>query len=110
MPSQHTTHSADSAALAHAPDEAPERLPTEEIVGRYRTRIERLDAAGLAQGKVIKTLLAPDWSTAEARGIEPAATLEQIAVVGALPGEIVEVEARWWLPWQRRKRKRLKPP
>jgi 23S rRNA (uracil1939-C5)-methyltransferase len=107
MTSQHTTHTTDSAAFAHPLDEAPERPPITAIIG---ARIEWLDAAGLAHGKVFETLLAPDWSVAEARGIEPAAPLEQVAVVGALPGEIVEVEARWRLPWPGRRRKRLKSP
>jgi 23S rRNA (uracil1939-C5)-methyltransferase len=82
----------------------------EEVIGRYRVRIERLDSGGLAHGEVIETLVAPDWSAAEASGIEPATPLEQVTVVGALPGEVVEVEARWRLPWPGRRRKRLKPP
>jgi 23S rRNA (uracil1939-C5)-methyltransferase len=110
MTSHHISHPADSAAFAHARDEATGRPPITEIVGSYRVRIEWLDAAGLAHGNVVETLRAPDWSTAEARGIEPAAPLAHAAVVGALPGEIGEVEARWRLPWPGRKRKRLKPP
>jgi 23S rRNA (uracil1939-C5)-methyltransferase len=107
MTSQHTT---DPAFNAHLPANASERAPIEEIAGRYRARMEYLDAAGLAHGEVIETLLAPDWTAAETRGIEPAAPLERVLVVGALPGEAVEVEARWRLPWLGRKRKRLKPP
>ncbi len=82
----------------------------EEVVGRYHARIERLDAAALAHGAVVETRLAPDWSAAEARGIEPVPPLEHVAVVGALPGEIIELEARWRLPWPGRRHKRLKPP
>jgi 23S rRNA (uracil1939-C5)-methyltransferase len=107
MTSQHT---ADPATGAHSLSGVPERPPIEEIIGRYHARIERLDAAGLAHGKVIEIPLPPDWTAAVAHGIEPAAPLEQIAVVGALPGEVVEVEARWRLPWPGRRRKRLKPP
>ncbi|HEY7020683.1 MAG TPA: class I SAM-dependent RNA methyltransferase [Ktedonobacterales bacterium] len=107
MTSQHT---ADSGTSDYPSIEAPERPPITEIIGSYRARIEWLDAAGLAHGTVIETLLAPDWSAAEARGIEPAAPLEHVAVVGALPGEVIEVEARCRLPWPGRKRKRLKPP
>ncbi|HEX3270516.1 MAG TPA: hypothetical protein VHR15_07690, partial [Ktedonobacterales bacterium] len=110
MTSQHTTHTTDSAAFAHASDEAPERPPLTEIIGGYRVRIERLDAAGLAHGEVTTMLSAPNWTTAAAHGIEPAAPLVRVAIVGALPGEVVEVEARWRLPWPGRKRKRLKPP
>ena len=107
MTSQHT---ADPATRAHSLSGVPERPPIEEIIGRYRARIERLDAAGLAHGEIVTTIVAPDWSVAEARGIEPPAPLAYIAVVGALPGEVIEVEARWRLPWPGRKRKRIKPP
>jgi 23S rRNA (uracil1939-C5)-methyltransferase len=110
MTSQHNTHATDSAAFAHAPVEAPERPPITEIIGSYRAHIEWLDAAGLAHGDVIAILSAPDWTAAAARAIEPAAPLEQVAVVGALPRETVEVEARWRLPWPGRRHKRLKPP
>ncbi|HEY7094531.1 MAG TPA: class I SAM-dependent RNA methyltransferase [Ktedonobacterales bacterium] len=110
MTSQHTTHTTDPAASASALTDAPDVRPITEIIGRYHARIERLDAAGLAHGTAIEALLAPNWSAAEARGIEPAPPLEHVAVVGALPGEVVEVEARWRLPWPGRKRKRLKPP
>jgi len=103
-------HTADSGADAHPPLEAPPGPATEEIVGRYHARIERLDTAGLAHGAITATCIAPDWTAAQARGIEPPAPLEQVAVVGALPGEVVETEARWRLPWPGRKRKRLKPP
>jgi 23S rRNA (uracil1939-C5)-methyltransferase len=106
MPSQHIS----DPAIGLSSTETPGRPPIEEIFGRYHVRIERLDAAGLAHGEIIETLLALDWSAAEARGIEPAAPLEHVAVVGALPGEIVEVEARWRLPRPGRRRKRLKPP
>jgi 23S rRNA (uracil1939-C5)-methyltransferase len=82
----------------------------EEVVGRYHARIERLDAAGLAHGAIVATLSAPDWIVAETRGIAPSGELERVAVVGALPGEVVEVEARWRLPWPGRRKKRLKPP
>lgn len=105
MTSQHTSDPALSA-----PAITSDRQPATEVIGRYRARIERLDAAGLAHGEIVATLLAPDWTVAEASGIEPAAPLEQVAVVGALPGEVVEVEARWRLPWPGRRRKRLKPP
>jgi 23S rRNA (uracil1939-C5)-methyltransferase len=90
--------------------EAPEKPAIEEVVGRYNARIERLDAAGLAQGELITTIVAPDWTAAEARGIAPPAPLARVALVGALPGEVVEVEARWRLPWPGRKRKRITPP
>ena len=107
MTSQHT---ADPATGAHSLSGAPERLPIEEIIGRYHARIERLDAAGLAHGEIVTTIVAPNWTVAEARGIELPAPLADIAVVGALPGEVIEVEARWRLPWPGRRRKRLKPP
>jgi 23S rRNA (uracil1939-C5)-methyltransferase len=107
MTSQHTTN---AAAFASAPADAPDTPSVPEIIGRYYVRIERLDSGGLAHGEVIETLLAPDWSEAEASGIEPAEPLEMVAVVGALPGEMVEVEGRWRLPWPGRRRKRLKPP
>jgi 23S rRNA (uracil1939-C5)-methyltransferase len=107
-------HIADSGADDFPPDfppiEAPERPTIEEVVGRYHTRFDRLDAAGLAHGAVVTTIVAPDWTTAEAHGIEPPAPLAYVAVVGALPGEVVEVEARWRLPWPGRKRKRIRPP
>jgi 23S rRNA (uracil1939-C5)-methyltransferase len=107
MTAQHVTGPATGVPL---PIAAPERSPLEEVVGRYHARIERLDAAGLAHGEVIATLSAPEWTAAEARGIAPVADLERVAVVGALPGEVVEVEARWRLPWPGRRKKRLKPP
>jgi 23S rRNA (uracil1939-C5)-methyltransferase len=107
MTLQHTT---DSGADWSSSIEAPARPATEEIVGRYHARIERLDGAGLAHGAVVETLLAPDWTAALARGIDAPTLLAEIAIVGALPGEVVEVEARWRLPWPGRKRKQLKPP
>jgi 23S rRNA (uracil1939-C5)-methyltransferase len=103
-------HIANSAPDPYPLIAAPARPATEEIVGRYHARIERLDAAGLAHGAVVETLLAPDWTAALARGIDPPTLLTEIAIVGALPGEVVEVEARWRLPWPGRQRKHLKPP
>jgi 23S rRNA (uracil1939-C5)-methyltransferase len=107
MTSQHIS---DPAAGFSPAIETPEKPPNDDIVGRYHARIERLDASGLARGAVIATLVAPDWTAAETRGIEPPTPLEEISVVGALPGEIVEVEALWRLPWPGRRHKRLKPP
>jgi 23S rRNA (uracil1939-C5)-methyltransferase len=103
-------HYADSGAADIPSIVTPERPAIEEVVGRYHTRVERLDAAGLAHGEVVTTTVAPDWTAAEARGIEPPAPLAYVAVVGALPGEVVEVEARWRLPWPGRKHKQIKPP
>jgi len=88
----------------------PADLQPAEVVGRYRARVTHIDEAGLAHGVIVAMLVAPDWAAAEASGIESAAPLEQISVVGALPSEVVEVEARWRLPWPGRRRKRLRPP
>ncbi len=51
MTSQHIT---DPATEALTPIGAPERPPMADIIGRYHARIERLDAAGLAHGEVVR--------------------------------------------------------
>jgi 23S rRNA (uracil1939-C5)-methyltransferase len=99
----------DLALEAHPPTD-PQPARAEAVVGRYQVRVTGLDSAGLARGEIVRTLLAPDWGVAQARGLEPTAPLEQISFVGGLPGEIVEIEARWRLPWPGRRRRRLQPP
>lgn len=83
------------------------------VVGRYRVRVESLLPDGLAQGHVVETLVAPDQTSfaavaGEGRAIEPPTAF---TFIGGLPGEVVEVEARWSLPRPgRRRAKRVPPP
>jgi 23S rRNA (uracil1939-C5)-methyltransferase len=80
-----------------------------EVVGRAVVRVERLDARGEAVGHVERWLIIPtaeQW--VDAHGPHALDTLppETCAFVGGLPGELVEVEARWPLPRRERHRAR----
>ena len=91
--------------------------PLRAVFGRYRGRVERLDARGEAQVVIDERLAeptddefsavyGPTWQTGTA-----SALFAQFAVVGALPGELVEIEVRWSLPRPgRRRAKRVPPP
>ena len=93
---------------AQTPDNTPRY-----VVGRYRVRVESLLPDGLAHGHLVETLVAPDEArfaavAGEGRVIEPPTTF---TFIGALPGEVVDVEAQWSLPRPGRKRvKRVPPP
>ncbi|MEO7000281.1 MAG: class I SAM-dependent RNA methyltransferase [Ktedonobacterales bacterium] len=87
------------------------------VFGRYRGWVERLEAHGEARVAVVETLTTPtdDQFTAIYGSIWQAGVASplfaQFAVVGALPGELVEIAVRWSLPRPGRKRaKRVPPP
>lgn len=83
------------------------------VAGRYRVRVEALLPDGLAQGRIVEVTESPDAAEFAAVFGEgrPVEMPEEFTFVGGLPGEMVEVEARWNLPRPGRKRaKRVLPP
>jgi 23S rRNA (uracil1939-C5)-methyltransferase len=83
------------------------------VLGVYRVAVDGLTTAGEATGTVVAALRAPtvEESTAiyGARAGEMSGPT-RLTFVGALPGELVEVEVAWRLPRLGRKRARRLPP
>jgi 23S rRNA (uracil1939-C5)-methyltransferase len=82
------------------------------VVGRFRVRVEELLPDGLARGRVVAVFEPPDealYSDVVGAG-HVAEVPSEFTFIGALPGETVEVEARWTLPRPGRKRARRVPP
>jgi 23S rRNA (uracil1939-C5)-methyltransferase len=83
------------------------------VVGRFRVRVEELLPDGLARGSVVEVIEPPNealYRDAVGAGRETELPGD-FTFIGALPGEDVEVEARWTLPRPGRKRaKRVPPP
>jgi len=99
---------AEDRPAGPTPAEAPR-----VVRGRYLVQVDTLDAHGVAQGAVIQTHQSPDddafaavYGPAWATHAPPA----RLAMVGGLPGELVEVEAEWRLPRPGRKRAKHTPP
>lgn len=90
--------------------------PTERayVRGRYHLRIKHLTPAGEALGAVVESLDAPttdDFLAVYGPGRDHLYPPVELALIGALPGELVEVEATWNLPRPgRRRAKRIYPP
>lgn len=81
------------------------------VTGRYRVRVETLGPDGLAHGPVVAVVEPPDEALLAAvagagRTVEPPTAF---TFIGGLPGEVVEVEARWNLPRPGRKRAKRVP-
>ncbi len=71
------------------------------IKGRYRVAVDTLGADGLASGPVIQSLQQPaaaDWAPLGDREELGALPPDRLSFVGALPGEVVEVEVSWSIP------------
>ncbi len=71
------------------------------VTARYRVRVERLDEGGVARGRVVAVVAPPSAEQLAAvygerlyQYREP----EELAFIGGLPGELVDVELRWPLP------------
>jgi len=83
------------------------------VTGRYRVRVESLLPDGLAHGVIVEVTEPPD-AVAFAAVHGPGRAIEaptELTFIGGLPGETVDVEARWSLPRPGRKRaKRVPPP
>ncbi|HEU5349660.1 MAG TPA: class I SAM-dependent RNA methyltransferase [Ktedonobacterales bacterium] len=81
------------------------------VAGRYRVRVESLLPDGLTHGRIIEAVAPPDEAAyAAVYGTErPAEPPTAFTFIGGLPGEIVEVEARWSLPRPGRKRAKRVP-
>lgn len=83
------------------------------VVGRALVRIARLDERGEAVGRVERWLALPSddqWLLVHGSRAAETAPPDTCAFVGALPGELVEVEVRWPTPRPGRKRARHTPP
>lgn len=83
------------------------------VSGRYRVYVESLLPDGLSHARIIEVIESPDEADFAAvygphRQRE---TPTEFTFIGGLPGEIVDIEARWSLPRPGRKRaKRVPPP
>ncbi len=83
------------------------------VRGRYLVRITHIALTGEARGRVVRATATPGddemlavYSTPDR--VPPPA--EELGCIGALPGELVEIELRWRLPRPERKRARHTPP
>lgn len=82
------------------------------VMGRFRVRVEELLPDGLVRGGVVAVIEPPDEAL-YGDVVGAGRVMEfpgEFTFIGALPGETVEVEARWTLPRPRRKRARRVPP
>jgi 23S rRNA (uracil1939-C5)-methyltransferase len=83
------------------------------VTGRYRVYVESLLPDGLSHGRIVEVIESPD-ETDFAAVYGPRRTHEpptEFTFIGGLPGEIVDIEARWSLPRPGRKpAKRVPPP
>lgn len=82
----------------YAPPPAPQ---PRSITGRYRVVVDGLQPNGEAHGTVVGVLAQPtDADFAQLDGEQGAKTPqpESMNFIGALPGEVVEVELRWRVP------------
>lgn len=83
-------------------------------MGRYVLRVNRLTPTGEAVGAVVATHHAPtedDFWAIYGPGREAHYPPSELSLIGALPDEVVEVEAKWSLPRPGRKRaKRIPAP
>src|SRR5690348_678886 len=81
------------------------------VTGRYRVRVDSLLPDGLARGVIVEVIEPPDEAGfAAVHG--PGRTIEaptELTFIGALPGELVDVEVRWGLPKPGRKRAKRVP-
>ena len=113
MPSEDSLAVDATATTSTLASPAP---PPRHVFGRYLARVERLEASGAARAAVVETLATPtddefmavygpSWQAGAAT-----AKFAHVGVVGALPGELVEIEVRWNLPRPGRKRARRVPP
>src|SRR5260221_13835944 len=82
---------------AHMTAEA-QATPPRYLTGRFHVRVEVVDVTGTAHGCVVGVVRSPDAEQfARVYGNRPPMSPqpETLAFVGGLPGELVEVEARW---------------
>ncbi|HEX9069442.1 MAG TPA: class I SAM-dependent RNA methyltransferase [Ktedonobacterales bacterium] len=92
---------------------ATQMPPLRFAVGRYRVRVSTLDDWALARADTLETLISPlpDLLELIPDQRRASAAQEHFTFIGGLPGELVEIEARWRLPREGRKRPRhLRPP
>lgn len=83
------------------------------VTGRYRVLVERLDATGEAVARVIAPLepaSAGDLARVYHLRDTPAPEPSEFTFIGGLPGEVLDVEARWTLPRPDRRPSRHVPP
>ena len=81
------------------------------VVGRYRVHVEAMLPDGLAHGRIIEIIETPDeaaYTAVYGAGRIVEAPTE-FTFIGGLPGETVDVEARWNLPRPGRKRAKRVP-
>jgi 23S rRNA (uracil1939-C5)-methyltransferase len=101
------------------PDTTTEHPSAERrfVNGRYLARVEALGPDGVARVIVMQPLAPPSdddlravYGPAWDARAELRAASEAFDVVGALPGEVIELEVSWSLPRPGRKRARRTPP
>lgn len=83
------------------------------VQGAYRVAVEALAPSGEARGRVIETLHAPtaeEWAKVHGPRAAETPLPDAFTFVGALPGEIVDLDVTWTLPRPGRKRARHVPP
>ncbi len=83
------------------------------VRGVYRVSVDGMNAAGEASGAIIAALRTPtaeEWAAIYGDRAAETPMPQRLGFIGALPGEVVEVEVSWRLPWPGRKRARHVPP
>lgn len=102
-----------SPQATSVPTSTPTPTVANSVRGLYRVAVDGLTAAGEAAGAVVATLRAPtvdEWQAIHGARAADTPVPTQLSFVGALPGELVEVEVTWRLPRPGRKRARHVPP
>ncbi len=104
-PQPSATRGDDTAPLAARPE------PRREVCGRYLVRVEALAWSGEARARVLEAIEAPaPEDLARVYGPRAQEPIDVFALIGGLPGEVLEVEARWLLPRPGRRPARRVPP
>jgi 23S rRNA (uracil1939-C5)-methyltransferase len=110
---------ATDVTLSTSPELASAHVTAEEhatppryLIGRFCVRVDDLDATGTTHGRMVAVVRAPDaeqFARVYGNGHAISPQPETLGFVGGLPGELVEVEARWPLPRPGRKLGRRAP-
>jgi 23S rRNA (uracil1939-C5)-methyltransferase len=95
------------ADTAHNREQAPRY-----VAGRYRVRVDALEADGTARGRVVEAPVQPseeEFALVYAGRAKGRTDPQHFQFIGGLPGELLEIEVRWSLPWPGRRPARRMP-
>lgn len=101
-------HDPPAAAADESPG-VPAAAECDALLARYLVRVIALEPGGAAVARIETVLATPSaevLAAACSAMVAPATPDDLLTFVGGLPGELIEVEARWPCPRHRRRRSR----